>query len=76
MSSQTIFQVSTLTALALAATSAFAGDYEPLSEKQIKKLEHVTQTLVDPPFFPEHKQVADEGFKVVEIYLPIEEKIM
>jgi nitrite reductase (NO-forming) len=52
---------------------AVAQDYKPLSEAQIAKLPRVKQTLVDPPFFPEHKQSA-KGFKVVEIYLPIEEK--
>jgi nitrite reductase (NO-forming) len=63
-----------LLSLALFTAGASAGEYEPLKEKKIKKLDRVTQTLVDPPMFPKHDQVAGEAFKVVEIYLPIEEK--
>ena len=49
------------------------GDYKPMTEEQIAALPRVKQTLVAPPFFPEHEQTAD-GFKVVEIDLPIVEK--
>jgi len=50
-----------------------AGDYAPMTEDEIAALPRVTQTLVAPPAFPEHSQTAD-GFKVVVIDLPIEEK--
>jgi nitrite reductase (NO-forming) len=65
-------------ALAFGLTSvfgtAFAMDYEDLSAKEIKKLPRVKQELVDPPFFPEHEQTAADGFRILEVYLPIEEK--
>lgn len=48
-------------------------EYAPLTEEEIAALPRVSQTLVDPPFFPDHEQTAS-GFKVVEIDLPIIEK--
>ena len=39
-------------------------------------LERVTQTLVAPPFLPEHDQVAVGGPKVVQVRLVIEEKLI
>jgi nitrite reductase (NO-forming) len=39
-------------------------------------LERVTQTLVMPPFLPEHDQVAVGGPKVVQVRLVIEEKLI
>lgn len=53
---------------------AQATDYEPLKAKEMKKLPRVQQELVDPPFFPAHEQTAADGFQIVEVYLPIEEK--
>ena len=59
--------------LAFQASQALCQEFKPLSEAKIAKLERVTQTLVPPPAFPEHKQTASK-FKVVEIDLPIIEK--
>ena len=42
----------------------------------IAALPHITQTLVDPPFLPEHEQVVDAQPRVVKIKLPIIEKKM
>ena len=40
------------------------------------ELERVTQTLVAPPFLPEHRQVAEGGPRIVEVRLVVEEKLM
>ncbi|MEZ5870651.1 MAG: copper-containing nitrite reductase [Nitratireductor sp.] len=45
-----------------------------LSEAEIATLPRVKQVLVDPPFLPEHEQVATTGPKIVEITLTVEEK--
>lgn len=45
-------------------------------EAQIQGLERVTQTLVVPPFLPEHNQVAVGDPKIVEMTMVIEEKEM
>jgi len=42
----------------------------------IDKLPRVKQTLVAPPFFPEHDQVAKGGPKIVEVTMTVEEKQM
>ncbi len=42
--------------------------------KGIEGLERVTQTLVAPPFLPQHEQVAKGPAKVVQIRMVIEEK--
>jgi nitrite reductase (NO-forming) len=39
-------------------------------------LQRVTQTLVAPPFLPEHDQVAKGAPKVIEVRLEVEEKLM
>jgi nitrite reductase (NO-forming) len=45
-------------------------------EAQIQGLERVTQTLVAPPFLPEHNQVAVGDPKIIEMTMVIEEKEM
>ncbi len=42
----------------------------------IASLPRVKQTLVAPPFLPEHEQVATDGPKIVEVTLTIDEKLM
>jgi len=44
-----------------------------LSEAEIAKLPRVKQTLVAPPFAPDHEQVASTGPKVVEVTMTIKE---
>lgn len=44
--------------------------------EQISGLRRVQQTLVAPPFVPEHDQVAQGGPKVVEVHMVVEEKLM
>lgn len=66
--------------LLAAATVAAAASTLSITEARaeeatdIAKLPRVKQTLVAPPFLPEHKQVADGGPKVIEVTLTIEEK--
>jgi len=43
-------------------------------QSSIKGLERVKQTLVAPPFLPEHNQVAKGGPKIVEMELTVVEK--
>ncbi|TCJ88337.1 copper-containing nitrite reductase [Cocleimonas flava] len=43
-------------------------------EANVKDLERVSQKLVNPPFLPEHDQVAKGGPKVVQVVMDIEEK--
>jgi nitrite reductase (NO-forming) len=45
-------------------------------EAQIQGLKRVTQTLVAPPFLPEHSQVAVGGPKIVEMTMTVVEKEM
>ena len=40
------------------------------------ELQRVTQTLVTPPFLPQHEQVAEGEPKVVQVRLVVEEKLM
>lgn len=42
----------------------------------ISKLPRVKQKLVQPPFMPDHEQVATDGPKIVEVEFDIEEKKM
>ena len=44
------------------------------SEAKIEGLERVTQTLVAPPYLPEHNQISVGAPKIVEITMVIEEK--
>ncbi len=64
-----------------------AGDSSPLTEAaqplgiatadiDIAALPRVKQTLVAPPFAPEHEQVASGGPKIVEVEMTIIEKMM
>ena len=50
--------------------------YEVGMQASIGDLPRVQQKLVDPPFFPEHEQVATGGPKIIEIELVVEEKEM
>lgn len=43
---------------------------------EIAKLPRVKQTLVEPPFMPEHEQAASGGPRIIEVTLPIIEKKM
>lgn len=61
---RTVLQMTAATAL-LAATLAQASALD---------LPRVQQTLVAPPFLPEHEQVATGGPKVIEVRMVIEEK--
>lgn len=60
--------------VAVSAVSLHAEDYKPLSEEQIAKLPHVVEALVAPPAFPVHSEVAEGGFKVIQVHLTVEEK--
>jgi len=73
MTNHVILMLTASLSLGALIPDAHAGDYEPLTARQMKKLPRTQQELVPPPAFPAHEQTADE-FKVVEIYLPIEEK--
>lgn len=55
-----------------------AGTWLPGQEDNTdpNDLQRVTQTLVAPPFLPEHDQVAKGAPKVVEVRLEVEEKLM
>jgi nitrite reductase (NO-forming) len=59
----------TAAAATLATTAAKADDAVDVS-----KLPRVKQTLVAPPFLPEHDQVAKTGPVVLEVTMTIEEK--
>jgi nitrite reductase (NO-forming) len=71
LSRRSLLAVSALTAAAAVSTqNSFAAEIKV----DISKLPRVKQTLVAPPFLPEHDQVAKGGPKIVEITLTIEEK--
>jgi len=59
-----------LLVLSLTFSLAGCGSNQPTFEA----LERVTQKLVNPPFLPEHTQVAKGSPKVVQIRLVVEEK--
>ncbi len=69
---------------ALAGTGAALASEEtapvttvnPAVVAEIAKLPRVKQTLVDPPFLPEHEQAVDGQPRVIEVTLPIIEKKM
>ena len=42
----------------------------------LNELERETQVLVDPPFLPEHDQVASGNPKIIEVRMMIEEKLI
>ena len=58
--------------LPMAASTAAATTPQP----DVSKLQRVKQTLVAPPFAPEHEQVAGPEPKVIEVMLDIIEKKM
>lgn len=67
--------------LTLAASSAIligvaigVAACAPPADPDIASLERVTQTMVAPPFVPEHEQVATGAPKVVQVRLVTEEK--
>ena len=65
-------------AAVLSATAAHATEKRstPVSDVPLNvgNLERVTQTLVPPPFLPDHDQIASGGPKVVQVRLVVEEK--
>jgi nitrite reductase (NO-forming) len=68
---------SLLTATAVSVAAVALSSQEAKSDDaaaDISKLPRVKQTLVAPPFLPEHEQVATGGPKIVEVTLTIEEK--
>ena len=73
MVNRAISTVALVLGLGMTGATAQAAEYAPLKAKDLKNLTRTTQELVAPPFFPEHEQTAGD-FKIVEIYLPIEEK--
>ena len=59
----------------LAAMSAMTqeGTAAPSAQADISGLPRVRQELVDPPFVPEHEQVAAGGPKIIEVELVVHE---
>lgn len=45
-----------------------------LAETDLSKLPRVTQELVAPPFLPKHEQVLDQGPRIVEVRMEVDEK--
>ena len=45
-----------------------------MSEAEIAALPRIKQVLVDPPFLPEHEQVAPSGPRIIEVTMTVEEK--
>ncbi|MCF6190216.1 MAG: copper-containing nitrite reductase [Cocleimonas sp.] len=73
----TIAAASAVAAVTSSSTAA-AGDAVTVGEigvkADVKDLERVTQKLVNPPFLPEHDQVAKGDPKVIQVTMDIEEK--
>ena len=61
--------------VAMGTAKAVAQETQP-AKVDISSLPRVKQTMVAPPFLPEHQQVAVGGPKIVEVDLTIEEKKM
>jgi nitrite reductase (NO-forming) len=62
---------------AMGTAKAVAQETQPAAAKvDISTLPRVKQTMVAPPFLPEHEQVAVGGPKIVEVTMIIEEKKM
>ena len=81
LASATAIAAATLSKTASAAMPAMQPDapspvVKAAATADVSKLPRVKQKLVDPPFLPEHEQVATGGPKVVEVTLPIIEKKM
>jgi len=67
--------VSSLVAFSASSFSAEALDAGKVAvESQAQGLERVTETLVAPPFLPEHNQIAKGGPKIVAVTLTVIEK--
>lgn len=66
----------TIQAAAAEEEAAPAIKADPKVAENIAKLPRVKQVLVDPPFLPEHEQVAGGGPRVIEVTMPIIEKKM
>ena len=78
-SRRTFLKVTGLASAAALAGGALAAPVEAATAAvpvDITTLPRVKQSLVDPPFFPGHEQVASSSPKIVEITLPIIEKKM
>ena len=60
---------------AMGTAKAVAQETQPV-KIDISSLPRVKQTMVAPPFLPEHEQVAVGGPKIVEVTFVIEEKKM
>jgi nitrite reductase (NO-forming) len=71
MSRRSLLAVSAVTAAALIPIEQSAVAE---ANTDISKLPRIKQTLVAPPFLPQHDQVAKDGPKIVEVTLTIEEK--
>jgi nitrite reductase (NO-forming) len=76
ITSPTLSRRSLLVASAVTATAALSTQQSAAVETNVdvSKLPRVKQTLVAPPFLPEHDQVAKNGPKIVEVTMTIEEK--
>lgn len=71
LSRRSLLAVSAVTAAAAVSTQkSFADEIKV----DVSKLPRIKQTLVTPPFLPEHDQVVKGGPKIVEVTLTIEEK--
>lgn len=73
----TVAAVGAVAVASLGSTTAMAATHAGVAtatEEDIGKLTRVKQALVQPPFFPQHDQVAIGGSKIVEVRMVIEEK--
>ena len=78
-SRRTFLKVTGLASAAALVGAALAAPVEAATVAaavDVNTLPRVKQVLVDPPYFPDHEQVASSGPKIVEITLPIIEKKM
>ena len=64
------------TAVAAIGTAKAVAQEAPSIKVDISSLPRVKQTMVAPPFLPEHEQVAVGGPKIVEVTFIVEEKKM
>ncbi len=58
------------------ASMLLGGLAGPAAAGGVEGLEHVTQTLVAPPFLPAHEQTASGPPKVVEVRMVVDEKLV
>ena len=71
LSRRNILAAAAATAVASFGTAAAVAEEAAVD---LSTLPRVKQTLVAPPFLPEHDQVASEGARIVEVRMEIEEK--